>query len=323
VSLGDLVSVVVPAYNAERFLDQTLRSVRAQTHRALDIVVIDDGSTDGTSALVERHQAEDPRIRLITQPNFGVGAARNAGIANALGSYIAPIDADDLWHPLKIERQLQMLKNSGRNVGLVYTWCKVIDEDGRVVSTRSKPTAEGDVLAQMCVGNLTGNASSALMPKDIVLKMGGYDETLHSRNEQGCEDLKLYWLIAEQYEFACVKEFLTGYRVGRGNMSNDYLRMLRSFDSVMSGLRVRRSDLAFQFHRGRIETLRGLVIRALRARARGEARRLLEECWRYDRAACFLSLLRLPIYFTRLALEIQGRNLLKWIAGKQDTFLSA
>src|SRR6476660_90490 len=98
----ELVSVVVPAYNAEKTILETICSVRAQTYRNLDIVVVDDGSVDGTPGIVERHARTDSRVRLIRQANLGVAAARNRGIAEARADYIAPIDADDLWESTKI-----------------------------------------------------------------------------------------------------------------------------------------------------------------------------------------------------------------------------
>jgi glycosyltransferase involved in cell wall biosynthesis len=317
----ELVSVIVPAYNAAAFLNETLRSIRAQTYRALEIIVVDDGSTDSTAAIVQRHAAEDSRVRLVQQLNQGVGAARNAGIRRANGRYIAPVDADDLWRPRKIERQMAALAAAPGDVGLVYTWFAIIDERGRVTNTRSRPRAEGDVLERMCLGNLAGNASSALMPKDVVLAMGGYDENLHSQDAQGCEDLKLYWRIAEVHDFVCVPEHLTGYRIGRDNMSNDFQRMLRSFDIVMSACRERRPELARQFHRGRVETLRWLAIRALRAKAPVIAWRLLREMWRYDCGAFLVSLVRLPIHFSRVTAETQVKALKARLYGPPEDFL--
>ncbi|WP_369726014.1 glycosyltransferase family 2 protein [Bradyrhizobium sp. LLZ17] len=105
----NLVSIVIPAYNAERFIARTLASAQAQTYEKLEIIVIDDGSTDNTRSVVEAIAATDKRLELISTPNRGVARARNLGIENARGPYVAFLDADDLWHPTKIARQVEAL----------------------------------------------------------------------------------------------------------------------------------------------------------------------------------------------------------------------
>src|SRR5438132_615851 len=97
----DLVSVIIPLHNGAGTIDRTLRSVRNQTWRDLEIIVVDDGSTDAGPDIVARHQAEDPRIRMVRQANAGVAVARNAGVSRSHGATLAFIDADDLWHPEK------------------------------------------------------------------------------------------------------------------------------------------------------------------------------------------------------------------------------
>jgi glycosyltransferase involved in cell wall biosynthesis len=153
------VSVIVPAYNAACTIDATLDSIRNQTYLELEIIVVDDGSSDATAVLVERHQRVDPRIRLFRQENAGVAAARQSRIAEARGDLIAPIDADDLWRPTKIERQMEMemMIARGDAVGLVYTWVATVDVKGDIVSTAYRPRHEGPVLAQMCRGKPLGN----------------------------------------------------------------------------------------------------------------------------------------------------------------------
>jgi glycosyltransferase involved in cell wall biosynthesis len=301
--------VVIPAYNAASSLDETLESVRKQTHSNLEILVIDDGSEDRTLAIARAHAARDARVAILQQANRGVGAARNAGVRAARGRYIAPIDADDLWRADKIARQVEAISQAGPSVGLVYTWFALIDEQSNIISTRSRPSDEGDVLKRMCVGNLTGNASSALMPRDVVLAVGGYDESLHQRGIPGCEDLKLYWLIAERYRFVCVQDYLTGYRLRGDSMSNNLPRMMASFEAVTGPLLERRPDLAAQFHRGRNEILRWLTIRALRAAAWDRAAEFLIANWKHDRSATLAFLPRLPAHFARLALNLSWRSL--------------
>ena len=131
----DLVTVIVPAYNAAATIDETLRSVRAQSHASLEIIVVDDGSVDSTAQVVERHVEADSRVALIRHSaNKGVAAARNTAIAAGKGDLIAPIDADDLWHSLKIEKQVAVMRKGGRKVGLVYTWSALLDAESRVTA---------------------------------------------------------------------------------------------------------------------------------------------------------------------------------------------
>jgi glycosyltransferase involved in cell wall biosynthesis len=258
-----LVSVIVPAYNAEDTIDETLQNIRAQTYQNLEIIVVDDGSLDHTAEIVEHNRCADSRICLIQQANAGVAAARNCGIAVAHGEFVAPIDADDLWHPTKIKKQMDLITARGPKVGLVYTWVATIDEQG-MIESNYQPCAEGQVLPQMCYGNLLGTASSALMRKQAILEAGGYDVSLRARNAQGFEDFKLYFAIAEHYEFAVVKEHLTGYRITDGNMSSDSLQMLASCDLVIQDFQKTHPHFKRKFREGRNAWLRRAVARAIK-----------------------------------------------------------
>jgi hypothetical protein len=269
----DLVSVIVPAYNAAATLDETLRSVRSQTHRELEILVVDDGSSDATLEIARRHAEQDPRLRIISQKNAGVAAARNRGIAESKGELVAPVDADDLWSPDKIERQLQALREGGDRVGLVYTWYSHIDADGQVMGT-VQPMESGDVLEPICFGNFVGNGSSTLMRKSAVLEVGGYDPSLRARNAQGCEDILLYFRIAERYHFALVADSLTGYRQTANNMSSDHLQMYRSWTIVTQQMHDRQPEHSREIAAGSIRFTFWLLERAYRARRWGNVLRL-------------------------------------------------
>jgi glycosyltransferase involved in cell wall biosynthesis len=239
MSEPDLVTVIIPAFNAARTIDETLRSVRSQTHRRLEILVVDDGSVDATAEIVRSHAAEDRRIRLIQQPNLGVAAARNRAIAEATSDYVAPIDADDLWRPDKIEKQLARLHRDGETVALVYAWCAVIEENSRIVVAVPGPTHTGNVVHEILAGNFPGNGSTVLMRKAAVIEAGGYDPSLRARSAQGVEDWQLYFRIATRHEFSVVPEYLTGYRKTAAGMSADLLQMLRSRDLLAEEMRNR------------------------------------------------------------------------------------
>ncbi len=264
----ELVSVIIPAFNAAATVDETLRSVRAQTHEKLEILVVDDGSKDATADIVGRHAASDDRIRLILQPNGGVARARNRGIAEASADLIAPVDADDLWAPTKIAKQLTKLDAGGEDTALIYTWFAVIDEHSRVVDATNGPIEEGDVLQRMCMGNLVGNGSSPLMRKRVVLDMGAYEPALRDRDAQGCEDLLLYFRISERYRFGVVREHLTGYRQTPMNMSSNSARMLRSWHIVAAEMRARHPEYRREVELGEFYLIWWLMGRA---RASGQS----------------------------------------------------
>jgi glycosyltransferase involved in cell wall biosynthesis len=240
---GPLVSVVIPAFNAERFLARTLDSVSRQTYSALEIIVVDDGSLDGTAGIVRQQAALDPRVRLIRQENAGVAAARNRGIAESDGCFVAPLDADDLWHPQKIELQLRRFEERP-SAGLVYCWSIGIDEEDRVMRQRVSPASfEGDVFAALVFQNFIGNASSPLIRRACLDEVGGFDPALRVAGGEGCEDRKLYLDIAERHDFAVVPRFLVGYRQLAGSMSWNYEKMLRSHELIMAQARRRRPEL--------------------------------------------------------------------------------
>jgi glycosyltransferase involved in cell wall biosynthesis len=275
------VSVVIPAFNAEVTIAETLRSVRAQTHGDLEIIVVDDGSTDRTRDLIEEQVAEDPRIRLISQRNSGVAAARNAGAAESTGEFFAPLDADDIWYPRKIERQVEQFAAGDADLGLVYTWSAIIDAESKVVEQRM-PAIAGWVLPQMALRNFIGNASSPLVRMSAFYKAGGYDPSLRARNAQGLEDRKFYLQLAERYCFAVVLEQLTGYRSVVGSMSRDALQMLRSHDAVSSDFSAGHPELKSTFHESRNRLARYLLRRTLRERRYADAASLVRAMMAHD-----------------------------------------
>jgi glycosyltransferase involved in cell wall biosynthesis len=271
MSLGepDLVTVVIPAYNAARTIDETLRSVRCQTHSRLEILVVDDGSEDETQQISRRPADEDWRVRLIRQPHSGVGAARNRGIAEAAGDFVSPIDADDLWRPRNIEKQLATLRQGGDGVALVYNWCARIDADSRIIYAMPGPTYAGTVLNEIFRSNFTGNGSTVLMRKEAIIEGGGYDPSLRARSGEGTEDWQLCFRIATRHQFAVVPEHLTGYRRTDSNMSANLLQMLRGRDLVAEEMCQRYPEHTTDIKGYRFYFLEHLYMQALQARQIG------------------------------------------------------
>ncbi|PDT14649.1 glycosyl transferase [Rhizobium sp. J15] len=307
-----LVSVVIPAYNAEKTLAQTLRSVTDQTYEQLEILVVDDGSRDGTFELAKQYALSDPRIRVLRQENGGVARARNHGVREARGSYVAPIDADDLWHPRKIELQVQAVGKFPMGRGVAYNWYAAIDGSD-VIFGHSRPVIhEGDVFEAMVRENFIGNGSTPLMPRAEVLACGGYDAGLRDQGAEGCEDLKLYLALAERLPFALVPDFLTGYRFTAGNMSSNASRMLRSHALVMADVKRRRPDLADAATVAEFDTTRWYFKKAFNGGDYGQAKKLVPILVREFPSMLAIRTVR-DLWRT---VKRQRRRLLKRLSGK-------
>jgi glycosyltransferase involved in cell wall biosynthesis len=240
---GHLVSVIIPAFNAANHIRQTLISVLGQTHQTLEVIVVDDGSTDATAAIVEQFVKKDARIQLIRQSNSGVGAARNMAIGKAHGKYIAPLDADDVWSPKKLENQVARMEQCDNETGLVYCGTTLIDEYGNFLRALSLQTVEGRLRRALILSNFIGNASVPLFRATALEKVGVYLTRAEQGGAQGCEDWDLNLRIAEHFRIRVVPEHLLAYRLSRSSMSVDAESMAASFDVVFRRARERNSDV--------------------------------------------------------------------------------
>lgn len=244
-----LVSVVIPAYNAQYTIAKTINSVLNQTYKNIEVIVVDDGSQDRTVELVKEIARKDIRVRLLQQANAGVAKARNLAIKNSCGELIAPIDADDLWHPEKIAKQVDKIVNSSILVGLIYCWSISINLEDHIIERfsnnylKSFNTPEGNVLPALVYRNFISNSSSPLITRSCLEKVGLYNYHLHKQNAQGCEDWDLYLRIAEHYEFAVVPEFLVGYRQVHSSMSRNVTAMAKSYKLVLSNFQKRHPEI--------------------------------------------------------------------------------
>jgi glycosyltransferase involved in cell wall biosynthesis len=238
-----LVSVIIPAFNAAAYIRETLNSVLAQTYRALEVIVVDDGSEDGTDSIAEEFVKRDARVQLVRQCNSGVGAARNMAIRMARGEYIAPMDADDMWFPEKLEKQVACMEHYGEETGLVYCWFTRVDKDGAFERFPCPSAAEGRVRHAMVSGNIVGNGSVPLLRTAALARVGLYHTRAEQRGAQGCEDWDLYIRIAESFSIRLVPEFLVAYRRTTCSMSVNAESMAASFEVVILRARQRNPDL--------------------------------------------------------------------------------
>lgn len=232
-----LVSVIIPAYNAEAFIQRTIESVLQQTYTNLEVIVVDDGSTDHTAEIVQKLAQTDSRLKFIQQPNSGVAAARNLAIEKSQGEFVAPIDADDIWYPTNIEKQVQCMLRSPHSVGVVYSWSADIDEEDDLTDEFRASLIEGNVYLALICHNFLGNSSSSLIRKTAIEAVGGYTTKLLEQHAQGCEDWDLYLRLAEAYEYRVVPELLVGYRKISSSMSCSYQTMAKSHALMLQAVK--------------------------------------------------------------------------------------
>ncbi|MEB3360487.1 MAG: glycosyltransferase family A protein [Synechococcales bacterium] len=221
------VSTVIPAYNAMAYLPEALNSVLAQTLEDFEVIIVDDGSTDHIKDWFDK-EVQDPRIRLVSQRNRGLAGARNTGIRHAQGQYIALLDADDLWHETKLAKQVKVLESSPA-VGLVYTWMRLIDQDGTPTGKYVKNQVEGRVWKQLIVSNCVGSGSTPMLRRECFEILGNFDENLGSY----MEDRDMWLRIAPHYEFAVVREALVDYRQHPSSASKNWNAMARSAKIIL------------------------------------------------------------------------------------------
>ncbi len=243
------VSVIVPAFNAEAFIATCLRSVQAQTFRGFEVLVVDDGSRDGTHAAACALAGQDPRIRVLQQPNAGVSAARNQGIRASRGAFIAFLDADDTWEPAKLERQLPAFADP--RCGLVHTGIRDVDSEGRPCPpSEAWAGHQGDVFSDLLRANFIC-CSSVMVRADLI-------RPPHPGFAVGrlCEDWLLWTEIALHHRVGFIEAPLVNYRVHPGGQSRnraamleaelrcreDFLRLARR-DGTPGGLAVAREAL--------------------------------------------------------------------------------
>ncbi len=212
-----LVSVVIPAYNSAAFVGGAIDSVLDQSYRRLEVVVVDDGSTDATSAVVLEYVRRDDRVRLIRQANAGAPAARNRGLKAARGELVAFLDADDEWLPSKLERQVQVLERDSQ-IAAVGCLMEYVSTAGRVlgVSGEEAHTRQHDIAAARF---MPFGASSVVTWTQLVRELGGFDEQLAELVPGLVDDLDLVSRLAARGSIVTVPEVLGRYRLHSGSAS--------------------------------------------------------------------------------------------------------
>jgi len=287
--MNPVVSVVMPVFNVEAYVAEAIESVLAQTFTDFELIIVDDGGMDRSIEICR--QFADPRLRIVSQANRGLAGARNTGILQARGRYIALLDSDDRWLPEKLALHVIHLDNSPK-VGVSYSRSRFIDGQGRPMRLSQKPKLKGITPADIFCRNPVGNGSAPVIRRaalDGVAfahpeepgRLCYFDESLRQS-----EDIEM-WLrlaIVGGVRFAGIAPALTEYRVGGGGLSSQVVRQYQSWLGVVERLQSYAGDFAaLHLDRARSYQLRYLARRAVQLGDPGMALTLLREA-----AACSL-----------------------------------
>ncbi len=218
------VSVITPAYNAAEYLPAALNSVLTQTFSDWELIVVDDGSTDNTQAVVAAlGERFDGRLKYFYQANRGLPAARNAAIEQSTGEYLALLDADDVWLPNRLERTVAELDRQ-QHVGIVHSQVARIDPTGRVIEKPPAPPAKylsGSISRHLYHRRAHILCPTVLFRRTCLHSVGVFDEHMRAT-----EDRDLWFRIARHFDVAYIPEVLAYYRISPSSMSRDFSRML-------------------------------------------------------------------------------------------------
>ena len=216
-----LISVIIPTYNREHFLKDAIESVLSQTYNNLELIIVDDGSVDNTQQLVQKFT--DKRINYIRQEHKGASTARNRGIQEVKGEYIAFLDSDDIWLPKKIEKQLKIFRESKLSPGIVYAGVQYIDSHSNRKKQRKLSNYRGKILRQLLRKNIAGIGSTILVKRECFKKCGLFDESLSSR-----VDLDMLIRICQHFTADFVPEVLCSIRVHDKRITADIAGKIKS-----------------------------------------------------------------------------------------------
>ena len=214
------ISVIIPAYNAEDTILETIKSIQKQTFSDWEIIAVDDGSTDKT--LKKLSEIQDQRVKVLSYENGGVAIARNRGISHASGEYIAFMDADDLWTSDKLESQLAALQTNPE-AGVAYSWTYYFYDKSNLKKTLFPGESihfSGDVYSHLLVKNFLASGSNPLIRRKAIESVGEFDPACVP-----CEDWDFYLRLAAQFFFIVVPKHQIIYRQSANSGSSQVKKL--------------------------------------------------------------------------------------------------
>jgi glycosyltransferase involved in cell wall biosynthesis len=266
-----LVSVIVPVYNVEQYIAETIRSVLNQTYPHFELLIIDDRSPDASVEICQQFQ--DARIRIISQENRGLAGARNTGIRQAQGDYLAFLDGDDLWLPEKLAKHIEHLEASPQ-VGVSFSRSEFVDSQGQSMGIYQMPKLTEITPDHLLCRNPIGNGSAPVIRREVFAEIK-FKSDLHGTVEycyfdqsfRQSEDIECWFRIAAQtnWKIEGIPEALTLYRVNGEGLSANVLKQLDSWEQVIAKHRQHSPELLAQWEKpARAYQLRYLARRAVR-----------------------------------------------------------
>jgi glycosyltransferase involved in cell wall biosynthesis len=251
-----LISVIVPVYNGEKTIQETIESVLNQTFTDFELIVINDGSQDATLDVVSSIQ--DSRLKLFSYPNAGISTTRNRGVYHAVGEYISFIDADDLWTPDKLKAQFNALQANSQ-AAVAYSWTHYIDECSQPLNQGSYMTVNGDVYAKLLLIDFVASGSNPLIRRQSLTEVGGFDQSLSTS-----ADWDMWLRLAARYHFVAVPSPQILYRISMNSMSsNVYKQEAESLQVIEKAFTQAPDSLAYLKQFSLANLYKSLTFRAL------------------------------------------------------------
>jgi glycosyltransferase involved in cell wall biosynthesis len=219
------ISVIIPAYNSEKTIGQTIQSVLNQTFTDLELIVINDGSQDSTLEIIT--QIKDPRIKVFSYSNAGGNISRNRGLQRAVGEFVSFLDADDLWTPDKLQSQLKALQENV-TTKVAYSWTDYINTNGEFILSGKRVNVNGNVYENLLLNNFLENGSNPLICRKSLITLDGFDESLSA-----AQDWDMWLRLASKFDFICVPSVQILYRISANSVSCNLVRQEKSCLQVL------------------------------------------------------------------------------------------